>query len=110
MRNAPVVQRCHPATAAGAATRSRRPAKAQSGPGTGRCERARRARQSRRSSRVVASVLRAFPEEFAQHLESGSCPRPGRRPIPKLLDLADGVAVYDERFWNKRADWTYGDE
>jgi NADH:ubiquinone oxidoreductase subunit F (NADH-binding) len=56
---------------------------------------------------VVSSVLRAFPEEFAEHLELHRCPRPARRPIPKLLDLADGRATYDERFWRKRPDWTY---
>jgi NADH-quinone oxidoreductase subunit F len=56
---------------------------------------------------LVASVLRAFPEEFADHIERSRCPRPGRRPFPKLLDLADGVAVYDESFWRKRPDWTY---
>jgi NADH:ubiquinone oxidoreductase subunit F (NADH-binding) len=59
--------------------------------------------------RVVASVLQAFPDEFAEHLEGHRCPRPGRRPIPKLLDLADGVATYDERFWHKHPDWTYDD-
>ena len=32
---------------------------------------------------------------------------PATRPIPKLLDLADGRAVYDETFWRKRPDWTY---
>jgi NADH:ubiquinone oxidoreductase subunit F (NADH-binding) len=56
---------------------------------------------------LVSSILRAFPGEFAEHLEKHACPRPGRRPIPKLLDLSDGKAIYDERFWNKRPDWTY---
>ena len=55
---------------------------------------------------VVSSILRAFPEEFAEHIESGRCPHP-RRPMPKLLDLADGQAHYDESFWRKRPDWTY---
>jgi len=57
---------------------------------------------------VVSSVLRAFPEEFAEHVELHRCPRPGRRPIPKLLDLSGGVATYDDSFWRKRPDWTYG--
>jgi NADH:ubiquinone oxidoreductase subunit F (NADH-binding) len=56
---------------------------------------------------LVSSVLQAFPEEVAEHLEHGSCPRPSRRPIPKLLDLVDGEATYDERYWRKRPDWTY---
>ncbi len=57
--------------------------------------------------RVVSSVLRAFPDEFAEHLEQHGCPRPSRRPMPKLVDLAGGNATYDERFWSKRPDWTY---
>jgi NADH-quinone oxidoreductase subunit F len=56
---------------------------------------------------LVTSVLRAFESEFHEHLASGRCPRPRRLAIPKLLDLHDGVAIYDERFWHKRPDWTY---
>jgi NADH-quinone oxidoreductase subunit F len=56
---------------------------------------------------VVSSILRAFPVEFTEHIETGGCPRPRRLPIPKLIDLADGRAVYDESFWRKRPDWTY---
>jgi NADH-quinone oxidoreductase subunit F len=56
---------------------------------------------------VVSSILRAFPREFAEHIELGACPRPRRVPLPKLLDLADGQATYDEAFWRKRPDWTY---
>jgi NADH-quinone oxidoreductase subunit F len=56
---------------------------------------------------VVTSILRAFPEEFAEHIELGRCPRPRHLPIPKLVDVADGHAVYDESFWRKRPDWTY---
>jgi NADH:ubiquinone oxidoreductase subunit F (NADH-binding) len=59
---------------------------------------------------VVASILRAFPEEFTEHIELGRCPRPRRLPIPKLIDLADGRAVYDDSFWRKRPDWTYAPE
>ena len=56
---------------------------------------------------VVSSILRAFPDEFVEHIERHAVPGPERRPIPKLLDLADGVATYDERFWRKQPDWTY---
>ena len=56
---------------------------------------------------VVSSVLRAFPEEFAEHIERHACPRPARRPIPKLLDLDGGTATYDESFWRKLPDWTF---
>jgi NADH-quinone oxidoreductase subunit F len=56
---------------------------------------------------MVGSVLRAFPDEVAEHLEQRRCPRPGRRPIPKLVDLGGGSATYDDRFWRKQPDWTY---
>jgi hypothetical protein len=55
---------------------------------------------------LVDSVLQAFPDELSEHLQRHACPRPGRRPIPKLLDLSDGRATYDECCWNKRPDWT----
>ena len=58
---------------------------------------------------VVGSILAAFGSEFDEHLERGSCPRPRKLPIPKLLDLIDGHATYDERFWHKQPDWTYAD-
>jgi NADH-quinone oxidoreductase subunit F len=51
---------------------------------------------------VVASLLRSFREEFVEHLELGSCPRPRPLPFPKLVDLRD------ERHLRKRPDWTYG--
>jgi NADH-quinone oxidoreductase subunit F len=58
---------------------------------------------------VVGSILRAFPDEFAAHLE-GSCPNPrGDLIAPKLIDVADGVATYDEHHRRKRPDWTYED-
>jgi NADH:ubiquinone oxidoreductase subunit F (NADH-binding) len=59
---------------------------------------------------VIGSILRAFPEEFAEHLEAGRCPRPRQLELPKLVELHDGVAVYDERHRRKRPDWTYADE
>src|SRR5215217_2427297 len=58
---------------------------------------------------LITSVLAAFEPEFHEHLATGRCPRPRRLPIPKLVDLADGVVTYDERFWHKRPDWTYDD-
>ena len=30
--------------------------------------------------------------------------------MPKLVDLHDGQAIYDEAFWRKRPDWTYDSE
>ena len=59
--------------------------------------------------KVVGSILRAFPEEFAAHLE-GDCPNPRTDLIaPKIADLADGVVTYDEHHRLKRPDWTYED-
>jgi NADH:ubiquinone oxidoreductase subunit F (NADH-binding) len=57
---------------------------------------------------VMGSLLRHFPEEFAAHLE-GAEPAP-EVPVPKLVDIRDGVAIYDERQARKRPDWTYADE
>lgn len=59
---------------------------------------------------VVSSILRAFPEEFADHIEHQRCPSPRQDPMPKLVDLRDGRATYDETFWLKRPDWTYEPE
>jgi NADH-quinone oxidoreductase subunit F len=58
---------------------------------------------------VVASILRAFPEEVAAHVEGEGCPRPRGVPFPKLVDLDGGRAVYDTRYHLKRPDWTYAD-
>jgi NADH-quinone oxidoreductase subunit F len=57
---------------------------------------------------VVSSVLRSFPDEVAEHLERGACPRPRPVPLPKLVALGPDGAVYDERHYRKRPDWTYG--
>ena len=56
---------------------------------------------------VIGSILRTFPEEFAAHLEGA--PPALEVPVPKLVDVHDGVAVYDERQSHKRPDWTYDD-
>jgi NADH-quinone oxidoreductase subunit F len=58
---------------------------------------------------LVASLLQRFGDEFVEHLELHRCPRPRSLPIPKLVDLEDGRAVYDERFWYKQPDWTYAE-
>jgi NADH-quinone oxidoreductase subunit F len=59
---------------------------------------------------MVASVVDAFADEFAEHIEHHRCPLPRQVPMPKLVDLAGGVATYDESFWRKRPDWTYDPE
>ncbi|MFN2504232.1 MAG: NADH-ubiquinone oxidoreductase-F iron-sulfur binding region domain-containing protein [Acidimicrobiales bacterium] len=59
---------------------------------------------------VVASILRDFSDEFAEHLE-GRCRVPERRTIlvPKVVDLAGGTVVYDEKQPLKQPDWTYSE-
>lgn len=58
---------------------------------------------------VIASILRRFPEDVAAHLE-GWCPSARTEvPVPKVVDLANGVATYDPRQVHKRPDWTYDD-
>jgi NADH-quinone oxidoreductase subunit F len=54
---------------------------------------------------VVSSLLRAFPEDFVGHLE-GAAAAPSV-PVPKLVDIVDGVASYDSRQELKLPDWTY---
>ncbi len=56
---------------------------------------------------VVSSILRCYPEEFAEHLDSGRCPRPRDLLVPKVVDLEDGQVTYDESQARKRPDWTY---
>jgi NADH-quinone oxidoreductase subunit F len=58
---------------------------------------------------VVASIMRAFPEDFAAHLEGHRC-REGRElVVSKLVDIVNGQALYDERQAFKQPDWTYLD-
>jgi NADH:ubiquinone oxidoreductase subunit F (NADH-binding) len=43
---------------------------------------------------VVESIMSTFADEFAEHLALGACPRPRPVPLPKLVDLSNGVAAY----------------
>ncbi len=58
---------------------------------------------------VVASILREFPEDVVAHLDRAAMP-PREYRLPKLVDLHDGVAVYDPRISRKQPDWTYAVE
>ena len=55
---------------------------------------------------LISSLLERFPEDFAAHLE-GWCPSERTVPTPKIADLRDGVATYDEKQERKQPDWTY---
>ncbi|MGH9261775.1 MAG: NADH-ubiquinone oxidoreductase-F iron-sulfur binding region domain-containing protein, partial [Acidimicrobiales bacterium] len=56
--------------------------------------------------RVVGSVLATFVDEVNAALDGQPLPARGF-VLPKLVDLADGVATYDERQALKQPDWTY---
>jgi NADH:ubiquinone oxidoreductase subunit F (NADH-binding) len=57
---------------------------------------------------LVRSCLAFFEEEFRSHLGT-RCPSPRELPFPKLLDYEEqeGRFIYDERYRDKRPDWTY---
>jgi NADH-quinone oxidoreductase subunit F len=55
--------------------------------------------------RVISSLLRTFPEDFAAELENAR--EIEDIPVPKIVDIRDGVAFYDERQSRKQPDWTY---
>lgn len=57
---------------------------------------------------MLGSILRSFPQDFDAHL-SGPCPSPRHIVVPKLVDLDDTGASFDEHQMHKRPDWTYND-
>jgi NADH-quinone oxidoreductase subunit F len=57
---------------------------------------------------VVRSILRVFADELDAHL-TGGAPYEGVMEVPKLVDVRDGVARYDERQARKQPDWTYAE-
>ncbi len=56
--------------------------------------------------RVVGSILTAFLAEVDDAIDGRLVPERGF-VLPKLVDLAGGVATYDERQALKQPDWTY---
>ena len=55
--------------------------------------------------RVISSLLRRFPEEFTADAISPESMQ--TLPVPKIVDLRDGVATYDPAQSRKQPDWTY---
>lgn len=55
--------------------------------------------------RVISSLLRRFPGEFAG--DAATREPPERLPVPKIVDIRDGVASYDDAQLRKQPDWTY---
>lgn len=58
---------------------------------------------------LVSSFLRSFPEEFADHLEGRRCSGRHDLPVPKIVEIVDGVATFDRRQAFKQPDWTFAD-
>jgi len=58
-------------------------------------------------AQVVGSIIEWFSGEVEEHVVGDGCPRRRHLVIPKLVDLRDGTAVYDERQTRKAPDWTY---
>ena len=58
--------------------------------------------------RVVMSLLSLFPDEVRARA-SGTVPAVGAFPIVPLVDIADGLAVYEESQLTKQPDWTHDD-
>ena len=56
--------------------------------------------------RVVGSILTAFADEVNDALDGVPLPRRDLQ-VPKLVELAGGVATYDDRQPLKQPDWTY---
>ncbi|MGB6058352.1 MAG: NADH-ubiquinone oxidoreductase-F iron-sulfur binding region domain-containing protein [Microthrixaceae bacterium] len=58
---------------------------------------------------AISSILRKFPQDFADHLE-GTAPPVADVLIPLVKDIApDGTVTYDERHARKQIDWTFDD-
>jgi NADH-quinone oxidoreductase subunit F len=55
--------------------------------------------------RVIASLLRSFPEDFTAELEGA--PPVETLPVPKITDIRAGVVTYDEKQARKQPDWTF---
>jgi NADH-quinone oxidoreductase subunit F len=55
--------------------------------------------------RVISSLLRAFPADFVRELEGAPPLEP--LPVPKIVDIHDGIAIYDDTAMRKQPDWTY---
>jgi hypothetical protein len=55
---------------------------------------------------VLASLLERFPDEVDRHLQ-GTAEAVEPELVAELVDIADGVATWDERHREKQPDWSY---
>jgi NADH:ubiquinone oxidoreductase subunit F (NADH-binding) len=58
------------------------------------------------AQQLVPSLLAEFADDFTAHAD-GTCRLRHDLVLPKLVDIADGVAVFDDRQATKQPDWTY---
>ena len=58
---------------------------------------------------VLHSLLDLYGEEVEAHLQ-GTAPAVEPELIAELVDIADGVATWDERHREKQPDWSYDEE
>lgn len=54
--------------------------------------------------RVISSLLRKFPRDFSPEFPAASLET---LPVPKIVDIRDGIATYDASQERKQPDWTY---
>ncbi len=54
---------------------------------------------------IISSLLREFPEDFVAGIEQDDSQPP--LPVPKIVDIVDGVATFDPMTRRKLPDWTY---
>jgi hypothetical protein len=55
---------------------------------------------------LVPSLFAEFADDFAAHA-NGRCTLRHDHVVPKIVDIADGKVVYDQRQASKQPDWTY---
>jgi NADH-quinone oxidoreductase subunit F len=58
------------------------------------------------AQQLVPSLLAEYADDFAAHAR-GECSLRHGMLLPKIVDIGDGVARYDERQGAKQPDWTY---
>ncbi len=59
--------------------------------------------------RLVSSLLPPSPRTSPTTSRPASVRGPRQLPIPKIVDIANGVVTYDDAQWRKRGDWTYSE-
>jgi NADH-quinone oxidoreductase subunit F len=58
------------------------------------------------AQQLIPSLLAEFADDFAAHAD-GRCNLRHNHVVPKIVDIVEGRAIYDERQEAKQPDWTY---